>query len=54
VTESTEKNPHTKKGKIRLELNKMVEKSGIPYIIPHFSDFYGPNGEDTLLHYTFK
>lgn len=54
VTESTEKNPHTKKGKIRLELNKMVEKSGIPYIIAHFPDFYGPNGEDTLLHYTFK
>lgn len=54
ISESEQKNPHTKKGKIRLHLAEMVEKSGTDYLIAHFPDFYGPNGEKTLLNYTFQ
>ncbi|HYK73943.1 MAG TPA: SDR family NAD(P)-dependent oxidoreductase [Pseudoneobacillus sp.] len=54
VHELTEKNPHTKKGKIRLRLQKEIEDSGVPYIIAHFPDFYGPKAESTLLQYTFE
>ncbi|MFE8701429.1 SDR family NAD(P)-dependent oxidoreductase [Cytobacillus sp. FJAT-54145] len=54
VTEEAEKNPHTKKGKFRLKLQKEIEQSGVPYIIAHFPDFYGPKAESTLLQYTFE
>lgn len=54
VSESTPKEPHTKKGKIRLQLHQLVKESGVPAFIAHFPDFYGPNAENTLLHYTLK
>lgn len=54
VTESASKQPNTKKGKIRLHVEQLVKQSNVPTIIAHFPDFYGPNAENTLLHFTFK
>jgi nucleoside-diphosphate-sugar epimerase len=57
VTEDTPKNPHTKKGKIRLQLDKMLKEAhqkGVPTLICHFPDFYGPNAENTLMHFTLN
>jgi nucleoside-diphosphate-sugar epimerase len=54
VTEDTPKVPHTKKGRIRYQLETMVKQSGIPAIIAHFPDFYGPHAGNTLLHYTMQ
>ncbi len=54
VSEDFPKNPHTKKGRIRLRVEKLIKESGIPFVIAHFPDFYGPNAENTILHYTLK
>ena len=54
VTETTPKNPHTKKGNIRLQVEKLIKEFGVPSLIAHFPDFYGPNAENTLLHYTLQ
>ena len=54
VTENTLKQPHTKKGKIRLQVEQLVKQSNVPTIIAHFPDFYGPNAENTILHFTLK
>ncbi|MDQ0245575.1 nucleoside-diphosphate-sugar epimerase [Bacillus fengqiuensis] len=54
VSETTPKNPHTKKGNIRLQVEKMVKESGVPALIAHFPDFYGPNAENAILHYTLQ
>lgn len=54
VTEETVKNPHTKKGKIRFQLENVIKNSDVPYIIAHFPDFYGPNASNTILNYTFE
>ncbi|MGV3488894.1 MAG: SDR family NAD(P)-dependent oxidoreductase [Tuberibacillus sp.] len=54
VDEMTPKRPHTKKGKIRLEVEKLVDASGVSALTCHFPDFYGPNAENTLLHYTLQ
>lgn len=54
VTENTPKQPHTKKGKIRLQVEQLVKQSNVPTIIAHFPDFYGPNAENTLMHFTLK
>jgi nucleoside-diphosphate-sugar epimerase len=54
TTESAPKNPHTKKGKLRLKLLEQIEQSGVRYLIAHFPDFYGPNAGNTLLHFTFQ
>lgn len=54
VDETTPKNPHTKKGAIRLQVEQMVKQYNVPAIIAHFPDFYGPNAENTLLHYTLQ
>jgi nucleoside-diphosphate-sugar epimerase len=54
VSETTSKNPHTKKGKIRLEVEQLVKHSSVPALIAHFPDFYGPNAENTLLHHTLQ
>lgn len=54
VSEDTQKKPHTKKGKIRLQLETMVKQSNVPFLIAHFPDFYGPNAENTILNYTFE
>lgn len=54
VTEMTVKHPHTKKGSIRLNVENLIKESNIPAIIVHFPDFYGPNAESSLLHYTLE
>lgn len=54
MTETITKQPHTKKGQIRLQVEKLVRGSNVPTIIAHFPDFYGPNAENTLLHFTLK
>jgi nucleoside-diphosphate-sugar epimerase len=52
ITEEFQKNPHTKKGQIRLNVEKLVKESGVKALIAHFPDFYGPNAENAILHYT--
>ena len=54
VSETTMKQPHTKKGKIRLQIETLVKESDVPTLIAHFPDFYGPNAENTILHYTLS
>ncbi|KAB2445422.1 SDR family NAD(P)-dependent oxidoreductase [Bacillus luti] len=54
VKEDAEKEPHTKKGKIRLQLEMMAEQSGAKMFIAHFPDFYGPQAESTLIHHTLN
>lgn len=54
VTEAASKDPHTKKGKIRLHLEQMVKSAEIPYLILHFPDYYGPKAENTYIHYTLN
>ncbi|WP_232223962.1 SDR family NAD(P)-dependent oxidoreductase [Anoxybacteroides tepidamans] len=54
TSESAPKRPHTKKGKLRLQLLEQIERSQAPYIIAHFPDFYGPDAKNTLLHFTFE
>ncbi|MEK3936342.1 SDR family NAD(P)-dependent oxidoreductase [Sporosarcina sp. FSL W7-1349] len=54
ISESTPKRPNTKKGKIRLQVEQLVQQRNVPTIIAHFPDFYGPNAENTLLHFTLK
>lgn len=49
VKETAPKQPHTKKGKLRLEQIEMIRNSGVPYVIAHFPDFYGPNAEGTMI-----
>lgn len=52
VDEDFPKNPHTKKGRIRLNVQNLVKESNVNAFIAHFPDFYGPNAENTILHYT--
>ena len=52
VSETMIKNPHTKKGNVRLKMENQVRDSNVPAIIAHFPDFYGPNAENTSLNYT--
>ncbi|MBB6445395.1 SDR family NAD(P)-dependent oxidoreductase [Bacillus benzoevorans] len=54
VTETQPKNPCTKKGRIRLEVETTIKQSGVPFIIAHFPDFYGPNAYNTILHVTLQ
>lgn len=54
VRETKSKTPHTKKGKLRLQAEEVIKNAGIPFIIAHFPDFYGPNAENTLMNYTLK
>ncbi|MDG5790071.1 SDR family NAD(P)-dependent oxidoreductase [Evansella sp. AB-P1] len=54
VTELTEKKPHTKKGKIRLQLERQMKESAVPVVIAHFPDFYGPNADNAMLQYTIN
>ncbi|MBY6051926.1 SDR family NAD(P)-dependent oxidoreductase [Cytobacillus firmus] len=54
ANEVSPKNPHTKKGMLRQTLIEMIKNSGVPYIIAHFPDFYGPHTGNTLLHYTLS
>ncbi|RSK29324.1 SDR family NAD(P)-dependent oxidoreductase [Bacillus sp. HMF5848] len=54
VSESATKEPHTKKGKIRLTLEEKLLNSPVPSLIVHFPDLYGPNANNTILHETLK
>ncbi len=54
VEEQTTKNPHTKKGKIRLEMETVYKESQVPTIIAHFPDFYGPLAENSLIGFTLN
>ncbi|MED1088956.1 SDR family NAD(P)-dependent oxidoreductase [Bacillus paramycoides] len=54
VAEEVKKAPHTKKGKIRLQLEMMAKQAHVKMFIAHFPDFYGPNAESTLVHHTLK
>lgn len=54
VAETTPKNPHTKKGKIRLALEQMAFTSNVPVLVAHFPDYYGPNAENTYIHFLLK
>lgn len=54
VTEDAKKEPHTKKGKIRLAMENRLKDSSVPTLIVHMPDLYGPNAENTILHETLK
>lgn len=54
VNENTRKEPHTKKGRIRLVMENRLKKSNVPFLIVHMPDLYGPNAENTILHETLK
>ncbi|MCA1319124.1 SDR family NAD(P)-dependent oxidoreductase [Bacillus tianshenii] len=54
ITEDKAKRPHTKKGKIRLEMEQLIFNSDVPAFIAHFPDFYGPNATNTYMHYTLN
>lgn len=54
VAEDGVKKPHTRKGKIRLEMEKELLKSEVPALIAHLPDLYGPNATNTLIHETLR
>lgn len=54
VSEDVIKNPHTKKGKIRFNMEANLKASGVPYLIVHLPDFYGPQAKNTILFETLK
>lgn len=54
VKEEAVKEPHTKKGKIRLAMENRLKDSGVPSLIVHMPDLYGPNAENTILYETLK
>lgn len=54
VSEDFPKQPHTRKGNVRLQLENIIKASNVHYLIAHFPDFYGPHAEHTLLHQTFQ
>ncbi|GED14471.1 NADH-ubiquinone oxidoreductase [Aneurinibacillus migulanus] len=57
IVENYPKRPHTKKGNIRLEMERMVNKArekGVQALTAHFPDFYGPHATNTVLHYTLE
>jgi len=54
LTEDREKHPHTRKGKLRLEMDRIIKEASVPALICHFPDFYGPNATNTYIHYTLE
>lgn len=54
VSETTLKLPHTIKGNLRLQMETQVKESNVSSLIAHFPDFYGPNAENTALHFTLS
>lgn len=54
VNEATRKEPHTKKGKIRLAMENRLLRSNVSCLIVHMPDLYGPNAENTIIHETLK
>lgn len=45
ISEDFPKNPHTKKGRIRLQMENLIKEGNVPFLIAHFPDFYGPNAK---------
>ncbi|WP_100332600.1 SDR family NAD(P)-dependent oxidoreductase [Bacillus xiapuensis] len=54
INEKAPKQPHTKKGRLRLQAEELISRSGIPAVRAHFPDFYGPNAISTVMHSTLK
>lgn len=54
VVEDIIKMAHTKKGKLRLQMETLVQESGIPYLIAHVPDVFGPNAKNTILYGTLQ
>lgn len=57
VGEEATRQPHTKKGRIRVTIQQMAEEahaSGTPTMVIHFPDFYGPNAHNTILSHTLQ
>ena len=54
VSETAVKMPHTKKGLIRLEMERRLKNSKVHHLIVHLPDLYGPNANNTLLYETLK
>ncbi len=54
ICEEMVKHPHTRKGKLRLEMNHMIKQASVPSLICHFPDFYGPNATNTYIHFTLE
>ena len=52
VKENDPKQPHTKKGKLRLHMESLYKQSNVPYVIAHFPDFYGPYAENSFINFT--
>ncbi|WP_338754517.1 SDR family NAD(P)-dependent oxidoreductase [Bacillus sp. FJAT-52991] len=54
VNEAASKQPHTKKGRIRLQMEELITRSEVPAVRAHFPDFYGPNATNTVMHTTLQ
>jgi nucleoside-diphosphate-sugar epimerase len=54
IREETLKQPQTKKGRIRLAVERKAKASSVPVLFAHFPDFYGPNATNTVLHHTLE
>lgn len=57
VTEEHPKQPHTAKGRLRLELERLflrAHAAGTPVLIARFPDFYGPDAGNTILNHTLS
>ena len=54
VSESSPKQPHTKKGKIRLGMEEELIASGVPWMVVHLPDLYGPYATNTILFHTLE
>ncbi|CAG9620247.1 SDR family NAD(P)-dependent oxidoreductase [Sutcliffiella rhizosphaerae] len=54
IMEDKPKMPTTKKGRLRMEMGKVVDQAKIPAFICHFPDFYGPNADNTYMHFTLE
>lgn len=54
VKEDAAKQPHTKKGKIRLRMEQRLLSSDQDVLIAHMPDLYGPFAINTLLYETLK
>jgi nucleoside-diphosphate-sugar epimerase len=57
ITEDHPKQPHTRKGKLRLQMEEKLMKAheaGTPVIIARFPDFYGTDAPNSMLAYTFS
>ena len=54
VREDSIKHPHTKKGKLRLEMEQLIKNSGVTYLIAHIPDVFGPYAKNTILYSTLQ